>query len=146
MATSSAGTTSQNFVLTIDNVQSVPTFVSANNLTESFGVPFSYMVDTTGGPILNISKLSGGGNLPSGVILKDNNDGTATLSSELNKVSDSGVYTFTIKANNKSGTATQAFTLTITKTPVIASITNKTAYVGTTHNQSVSAGGNQLQI
>jgi hypothetical protein len=130
--------------LSINNVQAIPTFVSTNSLTESYGVPFSFTVDTTGDPIPNISKVSGSGSLPSSVTLKDNNDGTATVSGELTKASDSGVYTFTIKATNSNGTATQAFTLTITKTPVISNIATKTAYVGTSYNQTITATGDPI--
>jgi hypothetical protein len=141
---SSAGTTTQTFYLSINNVQAIPTFVSTNSLTESYGVPFTFTVDTTGDPIPNISKVSGSGSLPSSVTLKDNNDGTATVSGELTKASDSGVYTFTIKATNSNGTATQAFTLTITKTPVISNIATKTAYVGTSYNQTITATGDPI--
>jgi hypothetical protein len=118
-----------------------PTFLSANNDIESYGVPFSFTVDTTGVAVPNISKLAGSGSLPAGVTLKDNNDGTATISGELSKASDSGVYTFTIQAKNKTGTATQPFTLTITKTPVVKTDASKTATVGIAFSQVISASG-----
>jgi thiamine phosphate synthase YjbQ (UPF0047 family) len=140
-ATNSVGSTSQNFVLSVNNVQEAPTFVSANNVTESYGVPFSFTVDTSGDPIPTISKISGSGNLPSSVTLKDNGDGTAMLSGQLAKASDSGTYTFTVQAKNKNGSVFQPFTLTITKTPVIKSISAKTATIGTSFSQSVSASG-----
>jgi hypothetical protein len=112
-ATNSVGTTSQNFVLSVDNVQSAPTFLNASSVTESYNTPFSFTIDTTGDPIPTISKLSGSGSLPNGVTLKDNGDGTATLSGTVTKSNDVGTYNFTIKAKNNNGTATQAFTLTI---------------------------------
>jgi hypothetical protein len=63
------------------------------------------------------------------------------LSGSLSNANDAGTYNFTIKAKNSNGTATQAFTLTITKTPNISNITNKTAYVSTAFNASVNANG-----
>ena len=96
-ATNSTGTTTQNFILTINDAQTTPTIISTNTLTESYGVPFSFTVDTTGNPLPNITKVSGSGSPPAGVTLKDNNDGTATLSGELTKASDSGTYNFTIQ-------------------------------------------------
>jgi hypothetical protein len=140
-ATNSAGTATQTFYLNVDDAQTVPTIISTNSLTESYGVPFSFTIDTTGNPLPSISKVSGSGSLPGGVTLKDNGDGTATLSGELMSASDSGTYTFTIKATNKNGTVDQPFTLTVTKTPVIKSISNKTVKVGNSFSQAVSATG-----
>lgn len=145
-ATNDTGSVSQNFVLTVNDAQTTPTFVSANNDTESYGVPFSFTVDTAGNPLPKITKVSGSGAYPAGVTLKDNGDGTATLSGELAKASDSGVYTFTLQAKNSNSTATQAFTLTITKTPVIKNISTKTASVGSSFTQAVSASGSPTPI
>jgi hypothetical protein len=140
-ATSNAGTASQNFVLTVTDTTEAPTIVSANNLTESYGVPFSFTIDTTGNPVPIITHVSDSGTLPAGVNYVNNKDGTATLSGELDKSSDCGVYTFTVQAKNKYGTVTQVFTLTITKNPVIKTIGTKTAIVGTFFTQTVSATG-----
>lgn len=129
-ATSSAGTTTQNFILTVDNLQEVPTIISANTLTETNGTPFSFTVNTTGDPIPTITKVSGAGALPTGVTLVDNGDGTATLSGSLSSTSDSGVYTFTIKAHNKNGNATQVFTLYVNSPSGITSKAGVTATNG----------------
>jgi dipeptidyl aminopeptidase/acylaminoacyl peptidase len=140
-ATSSAGSSTQHFVLSVNNAQEAPTFVSANTDTESYGVPFSFTVNTTGDPVPTITKLAGSGNLPAGVTLQNNKDGTATISGELAKASDSGTYTFTLQAKNKNGTVTQVFTLVITKTPVVKTVANKTVTIGTTFTQAISASG-----
>lgn len=126
-ASSSVGTATQDLYLSVDNVQEAPTIISANTLTETKGTPFSFTVDTTGDPIPSISKVSGSGALPAGVTLKNNSDGTASLSGSLNGASDSGVYTFTIKAHNANGDATQAFTLYVNSAPAITSKTSATA-------------------
>ena len=120
---------------------SVPTFLSSNSLTETYGTPFSFTVNTTGMPVPTISKLAGSGNLPAGVTLSDNGDGTATLGGSLSNKSDSGVYSFTIKAKNKAGAATQPFTLTVNKAPTLKNVANKTVAIGSPFSTNISAGG-----
>jgi hypothetical protein len=140
-ATNSAGSTTQTMYLSVDDQTSVPTFLSNNSLTETAGTPFSFTVNTTGDPIPNINKQSGSGSLPAGVTLKDNNDGTATLSGNLSSANDYGVYSFTIQAKNNQGTATQPFTLTILAPPTVANIPNQTTSVGTSFSQAVTTTG-----
>ena len=137
-ATSSAGTATQTFYLTVDDAVMAPTIISANSATETYGTPFSFTVDTTGDPIPTIKKVSGSGSLPSDVTLHDNGDGTATLSGNLSANSDNGVYTFTIQAKNNQGTVTQPFTLTVNRAPTIANIATQTATVGTAYSQSIT--------
>jgi len=137
-ATSSAGTATQNFVMTVDNLVMAPTIISGNSYTATYGTPFSFTVDTTGDPIPNITKLVGSGSFPGGVSLTDNNDGTATISGTPSG-SANGVYTFTLKAKNNQGTATQVFTLTVNRAPTLANISTQTATVGTAFSQTVTA-------
>jgi hypothetical protein len=137
-ATSSAGTATQTLYITVDDAVMAPTIISANSLTETYGTPFSFTIDTTGDPIPTIKKVSGSGSLPSDVTLHDNGDGTATLSGNLTAASDNGVYTFTIQAKNNQGTVTQPFTLTVNRAPTIANIATQTATVGTAFSQSIT--------
>ncbi|MGO9752579.1 MAG: putative Ig domain-containing protein [Solirubrobacteraceae bacterium] len=52
-----------------------------------------------------------------------------------------GVYTLTITAKSSAGTATQAFTLTVTKAPVIKTIPTTTGHVGSTLSLTITAKG-----
>jgi hypothetical protein len=122
----------------VDDATMTPTIISANSLTETYGTPFSFTIDTTGDPIPTIKKVSGSGSLPSGVTLTDNGDGTATLSGNLSANSDDGVYNFTIQAKNNQGTVTQPFTLTVNRAPTLANIGTQTATVGTAFSQNVT--------
>jgi hypothetical protein len=106
-ATNSAGSTTQNFVLSINDSQEAPTFLSTDSVTENVGSAFNFNVDTTGDPVPTIAKT---GNLPSTIKFSDNGDGTATLSGTPIKA---GIYTLTLKAKNKNGIASQVLTLNV---------------------------------
>ena len=127
----------QSFTLTVSSAASAPTIISSSSDTETFGVPFSYTVETTGYPIPKLTKT---GSLPAGVTFTDNGDGTATIAGTPSK-SASGVYTLTLGAKNSAGTASQTFTLTITKAPVIQKIPNTTAIVGSPLTLTITAKG-----
>ncbi len=113
----------QTFTLNVNTTTSAPAITSANNDTETFGVPFSYTITTDGYPAPALTKT---GALPAGVSFTDNGDGTATLSGTPSNTAI-GDYHLTLKAQNGiSPNATQNFTLTITKAPVLHVIENKT--------------------
>ncbi len=88
-----------------------PVFTSGTAATAGLGGAFTFTVTTTGSPPPRITRT---GRLPSGIRFADNGDGTATISGTPEKAA-AGVYPLTLTARNKYGTATQAFTLTITK-------------------------------
>ena len=104
-ATSSAGKTSQAFILTVDQA---PSFTSGATVTETAGAAFSFSVVTTGypAPALSITNSP-----PVGVSFVDNGSGTATLSGTT--AVSSGVYTVQVEATNPASTATQTITLTV---------------------------------
>ena len=94
---------------------SAPSITSATNDIAAQGSPFTFTVRTTGSPTPAITVASGS-NLPSGVTLTDNGDGTATLTG--NHAVAPGVYTFTFQAaNGVRPDATQLFTLTVRQLP-----------------------------
>jgi hypothetical protein len=128
---------SQSFTLTVSSAASAPAITSDPADTETFGVPFSFTVTTTGYPAPKITKS---GALPSGVTFADNGDGTATISGTPAK-SAVGAYTLTLTAKSSAGTVTQTFTLTITKAPVIKKIPTTTAHVGVALNLAITASG-----
>ncbi len=127
----------QRFVLTVTTATSVPAITSDTSDTETFGVPFSFTMNTSGYPAPALTKT---GALPSGVTFTDNGDGTAAIAGTP-AASAVGVYMLTIKAKSSTGTTTQSFTLTITKAPVIKNISTKTAHVGTAFSMTVKASG-----
>jgi large repetitive protein len=127
----------QSFTLTVTKASSAPAITSAPAATETFGVPFSFPVTTTGYPAPKISRT---GALPPGVTLTDNGDGTATISGTPSRAAV-GVYPVTLITRNSAGTATQAFTLTVTKAPVLKSIPPTAINVGTPLNLTITARG-----
>ena len=70
----------------------------------------------------------------------DNSDGTATISGTPRKAA-AGVYPLTLTARNKNGTATQAFTLTVTRAPAIRKIRTIRARVGAALHLTIRATG-----
>ena len=92
---------------------------------------------TTGYPAPTITRT---GRLPSGVRFTDNGDGTATISGTPRNAA-AGVYPLTLTARNKYGTATQAFTLTVTRAPAIQKIPTITARVGAALRLTIRATG-----
>ncbi len=127
----------QSFILTVTSAGSAPAITSNASDTETFGVPFSFTVNTTGYPAPKLTKAGG---LPSGVTFTDNGDGTAAITGTPS-ASAVGVYALTIKAKSSVGMITQSFTLTVTRAPVIKNIPNKTATVGTAFFMTVTASG-----
>ena len=114
---------------------SAPAFTSAASDNETFGVPFSFTVTTSGSPA---AKLTKSGALPSGVTFTDNGDGTATIAGTPANGAI-GVYPITLTAKNKTGTATQSFSLAISKAPKLLRIPTTTAPVGTALTIGISA-------
>ncbi len=105
--------------------------------TAAFGIAFSFTVTTTGYPPPALTER---GSLPPGIAFIDNGNGTATLSGTPFRRA-LGVYPLTLTAKNKSGTATQAFTLTITKAPVLRKIPATRAHTGAPVNRTITAKG-----
>ena len=118
-AQSSAGSSSQNFVLTVSSA-TPPAFTSNSSFTTPAGQSFSFIVSTTGAPLPTL----GASALPASVGFKDNGDGTGTLSGT-NAIA-AGPYPITFTATNSAGQATQPFTLNVTGVvnPTITSPTN----------------------
>ncbi len=127
----------QSFTLTVTTAASAPAITSDPADTETLGAPFTFTVTTTGYPAPDLTKT---GPLPPGVTFTDNGDGTATIAGTPDR-SAVGTYPLTLTAKNPAGTATQAFTLTITKAPVIKKITNPTAHTGTAFTKTITAVG-----
>lgn len=135
----------QSFTLTVDSQTTAPAITSANNDTETVGVPFSFTVTTDGypAPTLTMSKRGG---LPKDITFTDNGDGTATIASTGPAAADAGAYAFIITAaNGILPQANQTFTLTVTETPVLKGIpATKTASVGGGFTMKITSKANPV--
>jgi YVTN family beta-propeller protein len=114
-----------------------PVFTSGSDATAAFGQPFKFTVTATGDPAPKITRT---GRVPSGVRFADRRDGTATISGIPDHAA-AGVYPLTLTARNKTGTATQAFTLTVTRAPAIRKIRAARARVGVALRLTIRATG-----
>ena len=123
-ATNAAGTTSQQFTLTV--LEGV-TLTSADHATFSLGVAGGFTITTSAGnpPAVTLTET---GALPAGVSFTDNGDGTATLAGT---PTADGTYPITLTATNGVAPAsTMSFRLTVTSPPAITSADHATFAVG----------------
>ena len=133
-ATNVYGTSTQTFVLTVNQG---PTFTSAATTTFKVGTAGTYKVTTNGVPNATYSYT---GTLPSGVVLVDNGDGSASFSGTP-AAGFGGSYTITITATNLIATVTQTFTLVVNQAPVITSANTTTFTTGTAGTFTVTGTG-----
>jgi Putative Ig domain len=133
-ASSSAGTASQSFTLTVNSGLAI---TSAATATATAGGAFSFTVTTTGSPAPTLSRA---GTLPPGITFTANGNGTATLAGTAT-ATDSGPYPITFTAKNSTGTASQAFTLTVDQVPAFSNAAAVTETAGTAFSFAVSTKG-----
>ena len=107
-AINTAGTTTQNLVITVGDK---PAFTSNSTANFVGGVPGSFVISASGFPLPSIS-LGPGFPVPSGLSLHDNGDGTATVSGTPNSEAclSSGFNTI-FEATNQYGSATLSVTI-----------------------------------
>ena len=103
-ATSTIGTTTLSYTLT---VQVAPVFTSTASSTVTLLAPFAFTISASGSPTPNIGATTA---LPQGVRLRNNGDGTATLSGT---PSLPGTWAIGLRAVNAAGTALQTLTLVV---------------------------------
>jgi hypothetical protein len=114
------GAATQSFSLTVDQPAAITSGASTTFTTCTAG---SFTVTTTGFPAAAISE---NGDLPAGVSLVDNGDGTATLAGTP-AAGTGGSYVITVKAINGVGTtALQSFSLTVKGAPSFTSADSAT--------------------
>jgi hypothetical protein len=131
-AANSSGTASQSFRLTVNSGLAI---TSAASDTETAGSAFSFKVTTVGTPAPTLART---GALPAGVTFTDNGDGTATLAGT---PTAGGSFPLTFTARNATGTASQAFLLTVAKAPAFTSAATVKQTAGTAFTAVVSATG-----
>jgi YVTN family beta-propeller protein len=131
------GSNPQAIAITPATTAQGPAFTSGSAATAPVRAAFTFTVAATGDPAPKISRT---GQLPSGVRFADNGDGTATISGTPVKAT-AGVYRLALTARNKNGTATQAFTLTVTSAPAIRKIGEISVKVGAALRLTVRTTG-----
>jgi hypothetical protein len=114
-----------------------PAITSATSATATTGKAFTFTVTATGYPTPALGET---GALPAGVTFVGNSNGTATISGTPTATSG-GSYPIIISAINGTGTATQAFTLTVNQVPKITSATSATATTGKAFSFAVTTTG-----
>jgi hypothetical protein len=102
-ATSSIGTVTEAFTLTVAQAPAVTSRRSANAVS---GHAFSFTFKSTGYPVATITRSGS----VKGMTFTTKSNGTATLSG---KSTSAGKYRLTIRAKNSVGSASQTFTLTV---------------------------------
>jgi hypothetical protein len=116
-----------------------PSITSASTGTFSVGQAgnFTFTTATDGAtPTFNAT-----GSMPSGVILTDNGDGTATLAGTPG-VGNGGQFSLNITAaNGTAPDAVQAFTLTVNEAPAINVATTPKGFTGAAMNLNVTTTG-----
>jgi hypothetical protein len=123
----------QVFTLTVDEP---PSISSANHTTFAVGAAGSFTVTSTAG-FPTATALTEAGGLPSGLSFTDNGDGTAALAGTP-ATGTGGSYSLTLTATNSTGHTDQAFTLTVTDSPVITSANHTTFTTGTSGSFTVT--------
>ena len=134
-ATSSGGSASQAFTLTVDEASAI---TSAASATTNVGSALTFKVTTSGFPAASVTES---GSLPTGVTFKASANGSATIKGTP-AAGTGGTYPLTIGASNGIGSAsTQDFVLTVNQGPVFTSAPFTTVTVGTSFDFQVSASG-----
>jgi hypothetical protein len=133
-ASNSVGTITQNLTLTVNSGLAI---TSAASATATSGQAFSFQVTTTGTPAPTLSRA---GTLPPGITFTANSDGTATLAGTPTAAAK-GIYPVTFTARNSTGTASQAFTLTVANMPAFTSAATATETAGTAFTFTVNTTG-----
>jgi hypothetical protein len=133
-AKNSTGTGTQALILTVNSGLAI---TSASTATATSGKAFSFTMTTTGTPAPTLTRV---GTLPPGITFTANANGTATLSGTPTAAAK-GPYPLTITAKNSSGTASQAFMLTVTNPPAFSSAAAVTETAGTAFTFTVATTG-----
>ncbi|HEU5269298.1 MAG TPA: putative Ig domain-containing protein [Jatrophihabitans sp.] len=118
-------------------VTELPGITSSDHTTFAVGTAGSFTVTTRAG-FPTSTAITETGSLPSGMTFTDNGDGTATLAGTP-AAGTGGSYPMTLSAINAAGHTDQAFTLTISASPVITSADHTTFAVGSAGTFTVTS-------
>ncbi|WP_406191734.1 putative Ig domain-containing protein [Streptomyces sp. NBC_01017] len=105
--------------VTITYEASAPVFADTDPAVFTLGSEGEFTVSASGVPTPALTAQG----LPSWADFTDNGDGTGTVTGTPAGTDDLGTPTFTVTAENSSGTASKEFTLTVAKAPTTVRIT-----------------------
>ena len=130
-------TATQSYTLTV--LGAAPQITSSATASFTVGQAGSFTVTTTGAPTPAITKKSA---LPAGLVLTDNNDGTATISGTPN-AGTGKLYTVMLQAKSSSGTVKQSLALSVFQAPAFTSSSpkSKSGKVGKAFSVTLQATG-----
>ena len=114
-----------------------PVFTSPAAVTAAYGARLTFTATATGSPAPRITHT---GPLPPGVRFAEESGGRAAITGTPGRTA-AGPYRLTLKATNSAGTATQAFTLTITRPPALAAPAAATATTGRAFRLAIKVTG-----
>jgi len=133
-AANSEGTAVENIAVTVNSGLAI---TSAGSASGTAGKAFTFTVTTIGTPTPTLAES---GTLPRGLRFVANANGTATISGTLGATAG-GTYPVTLSATNSTGTASQAFVLTVNQTPAFSSASSVTETAGTAFGFTVTTTG-----
>ncbi|QMU79567.1 hypothetical protein GXW83_31545 [Streptacidiphilus sp. PB12-B1b] len=135
-AANASGSVTQDFTLT---VSSTPAVSSPATAAFSTGTAGSYPVTSTGYPA---PVLTESGALPSGLVFKDNGDGTGSISGTA-AAGTAGSYPVVLTATNANGAGSETVTVTVSQStgPVITSAAALTLAAGKAGTFTVTTTG-----
>jgi hypothetical protein len=134
-AVNGTGGTGETYTLSVGQA---PAFTSSPSQGGSSGAAFADTITATGSPTPSFS-LAPGLDLPQGVTLIDNGNGTASLSGGPSV--QSGTYTFGVIATSAAGTATQLITLHVTEAPAFTTPPAASVVAGSAFSEPITAAG-----
>ncbi len=138
-ATSAAGTATQEFTLTVNNVTTSPLFTSGVTTAFVVGASGGFAITTEAAPPVTAITLTG--TLPAGLTFTDHGDGTATLAG-IADPGTGGAIPLTFTASNGVGAPViQAFTLNVQQTASFLSADARAFTVGVADSFLVETDG-----
>jgi hypothetical protein len=134
------GSTTMSDVPVLTRLPGGLTFTSPPAVTAAYGVPLAFTITASGTPPPRITHT---GALPPGLRFAEENGGRAAISGTPGRAA-AGVYRLSLTAKNTTGTATQAFTLTITRAPALATTTATAGTTGKAFRLAIKVTGYPL--
>ena len=134
------GSTTMSDVPVLTRLPGGLTFTSPPAVTAAYGVPLAFTITASGTPPPRITHT---GALPPGLRFAEENGGRAAISGTPGRAA-AGVYRLSLTAKNTTGTATQAFTLTITRAPALATTTAAAGTTGKAFRLAIKVTGYPL--
>jgi alpha-tubulin suppressor-like RCC1 family protein len=114
-----------------------PVFTSPPAVSTAYGARLAFTITAAGTPPPRITHT---GPLPLGLRFAEENGGRAAITGTPDRTA-AGIYHLTLTATNTAGTATQDFTLTVTRPPALAAPRAATATTGKAFRLAIKVTG-----